>query len=70
MITSPDIPANVRTSQTPLLYSYNLNSYDNRTRAWAAVFTQEYRTVMLLVDRLDFLDLPSSNLLHESSVDL
>ena len=32
--------------------TYNLNSYDSRSRAWAALFTQKYRTVTLIVDRL------------------
>ena len=32
------MPANVCTSQTR---TYNLNSYDSRTRAWAEVFTQQ-----------------------------
>ena len=34
MITSPGMPANVRTSQTPAT-----STYDSQTRAWAYVFT-------------------------------
>ena len=37
-----------------LTNTYNLNSYDSRTRAWADVFTQKNRTTTLLVNRLWF----------------
>ena len=52
--------------------TYNLNSYDSRTRAWADVFTQKKKTVPQRCSSIvfDFFDLSSSNLMQESSVDL
>ena len=51
--------------------TYNLNSYDSRTRAWADLFTQK-KTVPQRCSSIafDFFDLSSSNLVQESSVDL
>ena len=56
---------------TYLTNTYNLNSYDNRTRPLADVLTHTKRVPQRCWSiAFDFPDLSSSNLLHESSIDL
>ena len=53
-----------------LTNTYKLNSYDSGTRAWADVHAKKPVPQRCSSIAFDFLDLSSSNLLHESSVDI